>query len=751
MSPVSASLRIIPTLNAVTALTRAAAKSFLAEQERWILWLPVLVGTGIAVYFALENEPPAWLGTMVLAGCTAVAVPAVSRSGARHPLLPVTVLFVLSLAAGFAVAQAQSLMLATRMLNRAVGPVMLQARVVNSEQFPDGQRLMLDRLDVAGLNALETPARARMRLRGNQPTIRPGEDIRLRAMLMPPPAPAVPGGYDFQRQAYFEGFGAVGYSVGRATVLTPLANQPTGDEGLGVWFARLRFIVGERVRAHLDGATAAVTTALLTGEQRAIPDATMQAIRDSGLAHLLSISGLHIGLVAGMVFVVLRGGLALVPQIALRFPIKKWAAVASVLAAGAYTLLADAPVPSQRSFLMIAVVLLAVLVDRQGISMRLVAFAALVILLTQPEAMLGPSFQMSFAAVVALIAAYEVIQERKRYPSQPRSFFRSILVYVGGVTLSTLVASVATTPFAVYHFNRFQVWGVAANMIAVPVTGFWIMPWAVVATLLMPFGWEGVGLRPMSWGVDTVIAVAREVASWPGAVVLLPPLPMASLALIAMGGIWLCLWRRRWRLLGLLPMVIGAAALLATHPPDLLIDADGKLLAVRGANGGLTFSSKSAGRSTRDAWLRRSAAASAEGYFPPYGSGAGGLLQCDGLGCVYKVHGRLVALSRVADALLEDCQLADVVISLVPVPGPCPSARTIVDRRDLARHGAHALWFGPEEVRVQTSDGIRGQRPWVLRRGGRAVDSGGAGDAPEDAGLGEYDGPPPDAGRGGRQ
>ena len=202
----------------------------------------------------------------------------------------------------------------------------------------------------------------------------------------------------------------------------------------------------------------------------------MAAIRGSGLAHLLSISGLHIGMVAAIVLFVVRGALALVPWLALRFQIKKWAAAASVIAAGGYTLLAAAPVPSQRSFLMIAVVLLAMLVDRQGISMRLLAFAASVVLITQPEAMLGPSFQMSFAAVLALMSAYEFVRERKQMPAERASPSRRTLIYLGGVILSTLVAGIATAPYAAYHFNRFQVYGIAANMVAVPVTGFWIMP-----------------------------------------------------------------------------------------------------------------------------------------------------------------------------------------------------------------------------------------------------------------------------------
>ena len=748
MSSIASALyRIATPIGLGRDLASRGLDAFAAERDRWILWMPVLVGMGIAVYFGLDREPPAWLGTTLLAACALTTVLTLRLSGGRYPLLPVPVLFLLCVVAGFAVAQGQALMLETRMLGRPVGPVMLQAWVAQSERFPDGQRLTLVHLTVSGLAAGETPARARLRLRGSQPMIRPGDEIRMRAMLMPPPAPAVPGGYDFQRQAYFDGLGAVGYSVGQAGVLTAPAERPSAGEEAGLWFARLRFLVGERVRAHLEGATAAVTIALLTGEQNAIPAATMQAIRDSGLAHLLSISGLHIGLVAGIVFVVTRGALALVPWLALRYPIKKWAAVASVLAAGAYTLLADAPVPSQRSFLMVAAVLVAVLVDRQGISMRLVAFAALVILLTQPHTMLGPSFQMSFAAVVALIAAYEVVQQRRRAPSVPPSPVRVILVYVGGVILSTLVASLATTPFAVYHFNRFQMWGIAANMIAVPVTGFWIMPCAMIAMLLMPFGWEGVGLTPMGWGVDVVIAVAREVASWPAAVMLLPPLPTLGLALITLGGAWLCLWQRRWRLLGLPAIAAGALLLLPGRPPDLLIGADGKLLAVRGSDGGLFFSSKSAGRSTRESWLRRSAADAAEGYWPQRGTGAGGLLRCDDLGCLYRVNGHTVAIGRSADALLDDCRLADVVISLVPLPGPCLSATTVIDRHNLRDLGAHALWIDDDYVRIASTDGSRGHRPWVPRRGqtrGGTQRAAAAGPTETDAPDDDADGAPAD-------
>lgn len=721
-----------------------------AERDRWLLWMPVLVGSGIAVYFSLGREPLPWLGPLLVALPAAAML--IGRFRAELAVWRPLLLCALGVAVGFAAAQLQTTVLQTRMLAKPVGPALVSGRVLRAETFPDGQRITLDQLSVSRLPADATPERARLRLRGEQPRIVPGSRLSVRAMLMPPPPPSVPGGFDFQRQAFFDGLGAVGYSVGTAEIV--VAPRSGGQDavdgffaagtGIGLWFARLRVLVGEQVRAHVEPPADAVTLALLTGEQRAIAEPVMAAIRDSGLAHLLSISGLHIGLVAGIVFLFVRGSLALIPALALRYPIKKWAALISVLAAGAYTLLADAPVPSQRSFLMIAIVLLAVLVDRQGISMRLVAVAAVVILLTQPASMLGPSFQMSFAAVVALIAAYEVLRERRRAPAEQPSPAGRLAIYLAGVVLSTLIAGNATAPFAAYHFNRFQLYSVAANMVAVPVTGFWIMPWAVLALLLMPLGLEGPALIAMSWGVDVVIWIARTVASWPGAVLLLPPMPTWGLALITMGGLWLCLWQQRWRLLGAVPIAAGVAAMLTVQVPDVLIDGAGKLVAVRDENGGLILSSKIAGRAARESWLRRAGEEAAAGYWPKPGAPGGDVLRCDSLGCVYRTgagiaridgqvgenaqggeaattddgtrkRGHVVAIARRGEALSDDCRRADVVVSLIPVRARCPSAAVVIDRFDLWRDGAHALWLRPDSVRVASVNGQRGDRPWVLR------------------------------------
>ncbi len=417
------------------------------ERERWALWLPVCLGLGVALYFALAVEPPLWLGA---AGVAAAAVLGVA--GRRRPVLLVAALGLGVVGGGFAVVQWRTAAVAAPMLEKRLGPTSVGGRVVRVETFPGSVRVTLEHPRIGGLAQDRTPEKVRLRLRGRQPALNPGDWIRLRGVIAPPP-PAAPGAFDFQRQSFFRGLGGVGFAYGAATVLSR-----GGDEGLdALWLglARVRQHIAQRVLSSLEGPAGAVAAALMTGERSAIPPAVMAAVRDSGLAHLLAISGLHIGLVAGILFFGLRGALALVPPLALRYPIKKWAAAAAIPGAFAYALVAGATVPTQRAFLMIGLVLLAVLLDRRGLSMRTVAWAAVIILLLHPESLLGASFQLSFAAVTALIAGYEVVRGRRRLGGDgPPVIWRRILFYVGGVALTTLIAGAVTAPFAVYHFKR---------------------------------------------------------------------------------------------------------------------------------------------------------------------------------------------------------------------------------------------------------------------------------------------------------
>jgi competence protein ComEC len=386
--------------------------------------------------------------------------------------------------------------------------------------------------------------------------------------------------------------------------------------------------------------------------------------------------------------------------------------VAAIVATFAYLMLSGDSVPPQRSFVMTSLVLLAVLFDRSPLSMRLVAWAAMVVLLTTPDALTGASFQMSFAAVVALIAAYETdwVRNWSRGDGGPLS---RLAHHVGALALTSLIATAATAPYAIYHFNRMSDYSLVANLLAVPLTSFWIMPWAVAAFLMMPLGLESLALTPMGWGIDGMLWVARTVAAWPGAVTLVPAMPLAGLCLITVGGLWLCLWRRPWRLAGLAGIAAGFLSIALATPPDLLVGDDGKLIAVRGTDGRLLLSSKRAARFNADLWLRRDGQEERLSWDDAASQADSGL-RCDALGCLLRRNGHLVALVKDPAALAEDCRAADLVVSLEPVRVRCPSAAKVIDRIDLWRDGGHAVWLRPARIEIETVRETRGVRPWVV-------------------------------------
>ncbi|MEM7225854.1 MAG: ComEC/Rec2 family competence protein [Pseudomonadota bacterium] len=699
----------------VGPLAVALGRAFEAERERWILWLPVAFGVGIAVYFALPSEPSPWLPFLAL---SLVAV--VTAWLRDRPFGWLLGCGLLALVAGFALAQLRTNLVAAPVLAKSTGPTSVLGQVLEIEPRHAGRRVLLRPLAIDGVDETALPAKIRLRMTlRDEADLAPGEVIAIRAVLRPPPEPAAPGAFDFARQAYFQRLGAVGYAVGHAEVLQAGANgEPGLLERWQLWWASLRAAIAARVLDQVPGDTGAVASALMTGERGAISEPTMEAIRASGLAHLLAISGLHMGLVAGLVFFGVRALLALYPALALRQPIKKWAAAAAILAAFCYLFLVGATIPTQRAFLMIGVVLVAVLLDRAAVSLRLVAWAALVVLALAPESLLHAGFQMSFAAVTALVAGYEVLAQRSLRRAVDDGVPRRLLIYLVGVTLTSVIAILATAPFAAYHFNRLALYGLAANLFAVPMTAFWIMPWALIAYLLMPLGLDGPALQAMAWGVSAVIAVARTVSAWPGALFLVGTVTTLGFTLIVAGGLWLCLWRRPWRLAGLAVIALGLLAAGASKPPDVLVSGDGKLMALRGADGGLWINTLRGGGFTRDSWLRRAGSDLARPW-PGAGKALDGRLSCDPLGCLYRDRGEIVSLVRDPRALDEDCRVATLLVATVPLRRwQCPRPARLLDRFDLWREGAHALWLTGNGVHVESVAQRRGDRPWVQVRGG---------------------------------
>jgi competence protein ComEC len=427
------------------------------------------------------------------------------------------------------------------------------------------------------------------------------------------------------------------------------------------------------------------------------------------LAHLLSISGLHMVLVAGTIVGALRYALALIEPLALRVPARKVAAVVAIAVAAGYMLLAGATVPTQRAFIMIAIALLAVIVDRDPVSMRLLAWAALVVLTLRPESILGASFQLSFAAVTALIAVYETPAVRARLRvAAADDPLRRIGGYVLGVAATTLIASVATTPFAAFHFQTVPTYGVLANLLAVPVTAFWIMPAGLLSVLAMPLGFDAWTVPVMAAGIDVVLWIAHAAASLPGASVALSILPTAFLALVALGGLWLALWQRPWRWAGLAPITFGILLGLAHRPPDFVVAADLQMAAARTATGDLALVEWRGDRMRREQWQRGLGAARLQRVLPL--KSAGDELECDPAGCVLRRSGRAVALVRRGDALREDCVRADLVISDV---GRCRSGTAFIDGRTARASQGLAIRLLKSGPVVDTVAAHRGQWPWV--------------------------------------
>jgi competence protein ComEC len=686
-----------------TALSAGLDAFAEANQERRALWLTVLFGAGIGLYFALPAEPDPRIAAGLVAAAIGLAVLVRKRS---RPFA--ACLCLVAAAAGFGAANLRTVSVAAPVLERRVGPVWIEGRILRAETGEAGVRLLLTGIASERLRPGTVPDRVRITVRTVPEPLHSGQRVRVLAVLQPPPEPSIPGGYDFARKAWFERVGGVGFALGAARP----QDEAMGG-GLAGRLSRLREDLTRRIVEAAGPAVGPTAAALMTGERRAIPEETLADMRDSGLAHLLAISGLHIGLLTGLLFFGVRFALAAIEPVALRWPIKKIAAVAALGGAFAYLLISGATVPTQRAFVMTAIVLFAVLIDRTAISMRLVAIAAAVVLAVAPESLLEAGFQMSFAAVVALVAVYEVAAPRlaalRRDAGLPGG---RVGAFVAATLLTSLVAGLATAPYAAYHFNRLALLGLAANMIAVPLMAAWIMPWAIVSFLLMPFGLEEVGLVPMGWGIEAVLAVASYVAALPGAAALVPPLPTAGLVLITVGGLWLCLWRARARLAGVFLLLAGSASVALVPPPDLVIGGDGELVAVRRTDGAVAINEARGKAFERDLWLRRLAVRGPADW-PDAGLGPSGTIGCDGAGCIVRLGtGRTVALVR-DTAAAEDCSRADYAVLLTRMPRRlCRGAEVVVDSYRLWRDGAHAVRFAPDGPVVDTVRAHRGDRPW---------------------------------------
>jgi len=694
-----------PAGTAAGRLIAGLARQLETEQDRWFLWLPVLFGTGIALYFSLPSEP-----LTLVAILPAVAALALHLSGPRTGLAGLITGALLTVTLGVGAAKLRTEAVRAPVLQAQVGPIDVYGYVELIEpRATKGQRLTIRVTAMEKHEAHAWPARVRVRTVAVNKALEPGDAVRLRATLSPPPGPSLPGDHDFARAAWFQGLGAVGYTIAAAEIDANAAEPPLAL-GISAAIARVRQAIGQRVLAALPGEAGAIANALITGERGGISEATNQAFRDSGLFHILSISGLHMVIMAGAVFLSVRVLLAAMPSIALRYPIKKWAAAGAMLGAFGYLLISGAAFATVRSYIMISIMFLAVLLDRPAIALRNVALAALAILLAWPESLFDAGFQMSFAAVVALVSAYEWLRLRDAERQGParRGVFTNALLFLGGIVTTTLVASLAVAPFGVYHFHNTQQFAMLANLLAIPICNLVVMPAALAALVGMPLGLEAVPLWLMGLGIEAMLWCAHVVSGLPGAVGRVPAIPAHAFALVVAGGLWFTLWGARWRLLGVAPIALGLMLAPSGQRPDLLIGRGASLVAVRGADGKLSALTGRGSSFELARWLEHDG----DGR-PPAEVGKGRAFRCDSQGCTAQVKGLRLAVAATAGALRDDCALAAILVLKFPKPKGCRPSGPIIDIDDVSARGAHALTIENGKVRVETVADTRGDRPWA--------------------------------------
>jgi competence protein ComEC len=672
------------------------------------------MGAGILLYFAADREP--WPSAGPAATLLFAGIALVTRRRAGAPFLSAVALAFL--AAGFTAASLRTLSVAAPVLDR-VRIASVSGFVEAVEGQPGSLRLLVRPDRIEGLAAEDLPAKVRLVAQG-MPAIRAGDHVSLRARLLPPPEPSRPGGYDFAREAFYSRIGAVGSVLGPVGV-TPAPPSPV-PAALAVRAAvdRARNDLTARIAGAVEGPAGAVGAALVTGKRGLIPEETNEALRGAGIYHVVSISGLHMVLAAGMVFWLTRATLASSRTAAERWPVKKIAALAGMAAAFVYNGFAGAEIATQRSLVMSLVLMGAILVDRPALSMRNLAFAAMVVLALEPESLLGPSFQMSFAAVAALIALFERAapgvepeaggftplrasraDPRQGPPSGPLlSLLHAGRRHVALAVLSTLVAEAATAPFALYHFQRMTLLGIVGNILTLPLVSIVVMPMAMLGIVAMPFGLDTPVWRVMGLGVQGMLLVSAFVADQPGAVRHFPAFGQAALLCLSAAVILATFWRGALRWSAAPAAAAGVALAMASERADLVVPPDGRGLAYRGIDGRLAILGTGAGDFAVAQWL----AADADGRSPDDASlGLAG--RCDASGCVGPLGGGgWVALAKAPSAFEEDCQRATILVTPLIAPDWCKPA-LLIDRRSLAGTGAVALSLQP------VAPGDRAPRP----------------------------------------
>ncbi|MGB1076691.1 MAG: ComEC/Rec2 family competence protein [Bdellovibrionales bacterium] len=675
------------------------------QKEHLILWWPICLGLGVSLYYSFQEEPSLYF-FFFCAVCLGSASLFFKLRG-RLFYLPLFAVFLVFL--GITAGGVRSLDVKAPQLTKEYRFADVEGVIRKIEEREGGRRrLLLGDLTIEELSKEQTPRFIQLTMR-QKSDVEVGQKISVLASLRPPSAPVMPGGFDFQRFFYFKRIGGTGFTFSSPEVLEENQNVHSTliDQNL---FNISEAMKGEVHVENSDGN--AIVQALLTGDRALLKEETWDHLRDSGLSHMLAISGLHVGLFSATVFFIVRLVLSLFPALSLRFSIKKVAAVLGFCAALFYTLLVGASVPTVRACVMTGMFFLAILMDRSPFSVHLLAFAAFLILLLRPESLMSASFQMSFAAVMGLIIFYSSTRAWWVRQYSHASVFRRFFMYFLSVIATTIIATLVTTPFTLYHFQHISVYGVLGNILAVPIMGFVVMPMAVFSYFLLPFDLAQWPLSLMRFGVERIIEISRWVGSLEGASFSMPTMPFVSFCLFVAFGLGLLTVRGRLKVLFLLPLIFGFVFMLSARPADVYLSGDGKIFGVYQEHA-LFVSNVRKDKFTQKQWHNYLGSHDGVSHAVPVSGCVEGIC-CDEGACRAEINGRVVSFLKNKYAISEECKASDFLVAPFSVSRKFCSDTPSIDWYDFKSNGAYLMWLTHDGHRVKTVDDRRGRRPWVL-------------------------------------
>lgn len=671
------------------------------------------MGAGIFAYFSLKFEP---YFEFVLLTCV-FTIPAIigalyyCSTFQKETWISFFLYGLLSLIIGFFIAKIRTDMLSTRMLTCALKDISITGIIKDIEHPPykKGNKRRMLLTDVSyEKDTNHLPDTVRLNVSDHLIAGVVGDIIKCKVDLLPISPPFSLYGYDFQRQAYFSGIGAVG-RVKKACFVIKSAHQ--------TFLAKFRYELTQTLRTVMPGINGQIAAALVTGDRSGIPKDIRQNFNDAGIAHILAISGLHISLVAGFIFLIIRRGFALIPFLAERFFIKKWAAVASIIGMSIYLAISGFGFPAQRAFFMTALAMIGVCLDRSPISMRSLAIAATFILFIFPESILSTSFQLSFAAVIALIATYEGGWNSLKNWVANGHFYRNYLGHGFGIVLTTVIATLATSPLVIYTFNRFTLQAIAGNLVAIPLTSFWIMPAILLAVFSLIFGNFPSAFTVLDSGLSTLILTAGEISQWPGAAILVQTPHFLFLTLTSFGGLWICLWKERWRWLGLIPIGFSIFYLSHDHHPHVYVAEE--VIAYR-SNDTLNVSSLKRGSFAAETWMKELGLNQLKSwndqiaFYPSEAASKITLIATP----YFDGQGKKRSYLEMTNYVSQYCRSKSWLTSNGYIWKICKNQTNslkVIDRFQLKKNGTYYIWVNHDDIKMINAAEYFGNRPWRVK------------------------------------